>query len=142
MKKNSTIKLLMKKQLYCVRSRWKRAAPLQFSMRLAIISLQRRFAMVLGRSSKPMKAEENTYLNLQARLPMQGSSRPAKLAELTPREHAVLAQIVAGASSKEAARGLGISPRTVEFHRANILQKLKAKNTAELVRIVVNNVGT
>jgi len=67
------------------------------------------------------------------------SSWPAMLAELTPREHAVLAQIVAGASSKEAARKLGISPRTVEFHRANILQKLKAKNTAELVRIAVNN---
>ena len=67
------------------------------------------------------------------------SSWPATLAELTPREHAVLAQIVAGASSKEAGQRLGISPRTVEFHRANILQKLKAKNTAELVRIVVNN---
>ena len=67
------------------------------------------------------------------------SSWSATLAELTPREHSVLAQIVAGASSKEAAQRLGISPRTVEFHRANILQKLKAKNTAELVRIVVNN---
>jgi|GEM_PF-851799 len=61
----------------------------------------------------------------------------AKLAALTPREHAVLAQIVAGASSKEAARRLGISPRTIEFHRANILQKLRAKNTADLMRIVL-----
>ena len=65
------------------------------------------------------------------------SSRPAKVAALTAREQAVLAQIVAGASSKEAARGLGISPRTVEFHRANILHKLKAKNTADLMRIVL-----
>jgi DNA-binding CsgD family transcriptional regulator len=64
------------------------------------------------------------------------SSRFAKLAELTPREHAVLAQIAAGASSKEAARVLGISPRTVEFHRANILHKLSAKNTVDLMRIV------
>ena len=64
------------------------------------------------------------------------SSRFAKLAELTPREHAVLAQIAAGASSKEAGRVLGISPRTVEFHRSNILHKLNAKNTADLVRIV------
>ena len=61
----------------------------------------------------------------------------AKLAKLTPREQAVLAQIAVGASSKEAARRLGISPRTVEFHRANILQKLKAKNTADLMRIVL-----
>jgi len=56
---------------------------------------------------------------------------------LTPRERAVLAQIVKGASSKEAARTLAISGRTVEFHRANILLKLAAKNTAELIRIVL-----
>jgi DNA-binding CsgD family transcriptional regulator len=65
---------------------------------------------------------------------------PAQLARgefLTDRERVVLAQIVKGASSKEAARLLGISPRTVEFHRANIMQKLGAKNTAELVRMVL-----
>jgi DNA-binding CsgD family transcriptional regulator len=56
---------------------------------------------------------------------------------LTSREHAVLAQILKGASSKEAARTLAISARTVESHRANILLKLGAKNTAELVRIVL-----
>jgi DNA-binding CsgD family transcriptional regulator len=56
---------------------------------------------------------------------------------LTPRERVVLAQIVKGASSKDAARTLGISPRTVEFHRANILGKLGAKNTAELVRLAL-----
>jgi DNA-binding CsgD family transcriptional regulator len=53
---------------------------------------------------------------------------------LTPRERVTLAQIVRGASSKEAARTLGISPRTVEFHRANVMQKLGARNTADLVR--------
>src|ERR1035437_540319 len=56
---------------------------------------------------------------------------------LTPRERMVLAQIVKGDSSKEAAQTLNISPRTVEFHRANILQKLAAKNTAEVLRIVL-----
>ena len=65
------------------------------------------------------------------------SHRSAKLEMLTPREQAVLAQIVVGASSKEAARRLGISPRTVEFHRANILQKIGAKNTADLMRIML-----
>ena len=50
--------------------------------------------------------------------------------ELSPRERAVLAEIVAGASSKEAAQKLGISPRTVEFHRGNIMRKLGAKNAA------------
>jgi DNA-binding CsgD family transcriptional regulator len=53
---------------------------------------------------------------------------------LTPRERVILAQIVRGYSNKEAARTLGISPRTVEFHRANVMQKLGAKNTADLVR--------
>jgi DNA-binding CsgD family transcriptional regulator len=65
------------------------------------------------------------------------SAKLATLAMLTPREQAVLARIVAGASSKEAAQRLGISPRTVEFHRANILQKLGAKNTADLLRMVL-----
>src|ERR1700687_568800 len=60
---------------------------------------------------------------------------------LTSRERIVLAQIVHGASSKEAARWLDVSPRTIEFHRANIMQKLDAKNAADLVRIVVGNIN-
>jgi DNA-binding CsgD family transcriptional regulator len=56
---------------------------------------------------------------------------------LTPRERVVLAHIVKGASSKEAARSLGIGPRTVEFHRANLKRKLGAKNTADLVQRVL-----
>ena len=56
---------------------------------------------------------------------------------LTPRERLTLAQIVRGASSKEAARTLGVSPRTIEYHRANIMRKLGAKNTADLVRRVL-----
>jgi DNA-binding CsgD family transcriptional regulator len=53
---------------------------------------------------------------------------------LTPRERVVLAQIVRGHSNREAARILGVSPRTVEFHRGNIMKKLGAKNSADLVR--------
>ena len=56
---------------------------------------------------------------------------------LTLRERAVLALIVSGHSSKEADRVLDVSRRTIEFHRANIMQKLRAKNTADLVRIVL-----
>ncbi len=55
---------------------------------------------------------------------------------LTVREVDVLEHIVAGASNKEAGRLLGISPRTIEVHRARIMEKLKARNTAELVRLV------
>jgi DNA-binding CsgD family transcriptional regulator len=56
---------------------------------------------------------------------------------LTPREREVLGHVIAGASNKEAGRTLGISPRTIEVHRARIMDKLGAKNTADLVRIVV-----
>jgi len=57
---------------------------------------------------------------------------------LTPREGEVLAQIASGASNKEAGRVLGISPRTVEVHRARIMEKLGARNAADLVRIVLS----
>ena len=60
-------------------------------------------------------------------------------ANLTPREQSVLAAIVEGFSSKEIARSLDISPRTVEFHRANLLKKCGAKNTADLVRKVLGS---
>jgi FixJ family two-component response regulator len=56
---------------------------------------------------------------------------------LTRREREVLEQFTTGASNKEAGRTLGISPRTIEDHRANIMKKLGAKNAADLVRIVM-----
>ena len=56
---------------------------------------------------------------------------------LTRREREVLEQFTSGASNKEAGRHLGISPRTIEDHRANIMKKLGAKNAADLVRIVM-----
>jgi FixJ family two-component response regulator len=56
---------------------------------------------------------------------------------LTRREREVLEQFTSGASNKEAGRTLGISPRTIEDHRANIMKKLGAKNAADLVRIVM-----
>jgi len=57
---------------------------------------------------------------------------------LTARERDVLNQIAAGLSNKQAGRELGISPRTIEVHRARIMEKLGAKNAADLVRIVLS----
>jgi len=56
---------------------------------------------------------------------------------LTAREYEVLQRIADGASNKEAGRTLGISPRTVEVHRARIMEKLNAKNAADLMRVVL-----
>jgi PAS domain S-box-containing protein len=68
---------------------------------------------------------------------LRASTQGCAQERLSPRERATLIQIVNGASNKEAARALGISPRTVEFHRANIMRKLDAGNLAELVAIVL-----
>lgn len=57
---------------------------------------------------------------------------------LTPREKEVLTLIAGGQSNKEAGRALGISPRTIEVHRARIMEKIGAKNAADLVRIVMS----
>ena len=66
-----------------------------------------------------------------------GQAEANRVDALTPREREVLDAIIAGASNKVAGRNLRISPRTVEVHRARIMDKLGAKNTADLVRIVV-----
>jgi two-component system, LuxR family, response regulator FixJ len=60
---------------------------------------------------------------------------------LTARERDVLERIARGASNKEASRELGISPRTVEVHRARIMEKLDAKNAADLMRVVLGKRG-
>ena len=56
---------------------------------------------------------------------------------LTPRELVVLAQIAAGASNKDTGRNLGISIRTVEVHRAHIMDKLGAKDRTQAITIAV-----
>ena len=56
---------------------------------------------------------------------------------LTPREREIFHLVVEGATSKEVARRLDISVKTAENHRASILDKLGARNTAELVRYAV-----
>lgn len=57
------------------------------------------------------------------------------LERLTGREHQVCELLIEGCSNKEIARALDISHRTVEIHRARVLEKLEARNQSELVRI-------
>ena len=97
---------------------------------------------------KPFRGSEivarlNEAIGAYAR--RQGRGSPSNIASLhfpgreplTRREREVLEQFTTGASNKEAGRTLGISPRTIEDHRANIMKKLGAKNAADLVRIVM-----
>jgi two-component system response regulator FixJ len=77
-------------------------------------------------------------LELDARLhEEEEAERQARrnYASLSPREQEVMALVVAGLSSKEIARQLGVSDRTVHTHRAHVMLKMQAANVAELVRI-------
>jgi len=55
--------------------------------------------------------------------------------KLTPREHQIMELVVTGKTSKEIARAIGSSHRTVEIHRARLMEKMGAKTLAELVRL-------
>jgi DNA-binding CsgD family transcriptional regulator len=59
---------------------------------------------------------------------------------LTPREREALALITGGASNKESGHRMGISTRTFEVHRAHIMEKLGARNAADLVRMALSEV--
>ncbi|MFN7777408.1 MAG: response regulator transcription factor [Betaproteobacteria bacterium] len=59
------------------------------------------------------------------------------LAKLTPREQNVLERIVAGRLNKQIADDLGISIKTVEAHRANIMDKLRARTVADLMKVAL-----
>jgi FixJ family two-component response regulator len=65
---------------------------------------------------------------------MQAASRDALMAKLTTREAQVLERIVAGRLNKQIADDLGISIKTVEAHRANIMEKLNANTVADLLK--------
>jgi FixJ family two-component response regulator len=61
----------------------------------------------------------------------------ARIDSLTARESDVMAGMVAGRLNKQIAEGLGISIKTVEQHRARVMEKLQVDSLAELVRLVV-----
>ena len=67
----------------------------------------------------------------------EAASRDALLARLTTREAQVLERIVAGRLNKQIADDLGISIKTVEAHRANIMEKLGANKVADLLKIAL-----
>ena len=69
----------------------------------------------------------------------RSSESTQRLAALTPREREIMEHLVAGKSNKAIAADLGISARTVEVHRARIMEKLEAKSLADVVRIALSS---
>lgn len=67
----------------------------------------------------------------------QSAEISARAALLTKREREVFEAIASGASNKVAAIKLGISPRTVEIYRANVMEKMKAQTLSDLVRMAM-----
>jgi FixJ family two-component response regulator len=60
------------------------------------------------------------------------------LDSLTPREREVLDLMTSGKQNKAIAQELGISPRTIEIHRARVMEKMNAQSVAELVRMMLD----
>jgi FixJ family two-component response regulator len=60
-----------------------------------------------------------------------------RIGEMNPRERDVLGGLVVGGTNKTIARDLGISPRTVEIHRARLMSRLGARNPSEAVSLAL-----
>jgi PAS domain S-box-containing protein len=87
---------------------------------------------VTGRAlnpSEPLGAGVWTFEDVSEKRPVT--------AELTPREREIAALLVEGKTSKVIARETGLSPRTVEMHRASLMRKFSASTSSELVHKLV-----
>ncbi len=84
-----------------------------------------------------LRAIEEAYQRLDRKhdKAMKASEAKVRLASLTGRERDVLNGLVAGLPNKTIAYDLGISPRTVEIYRANMMEKLRARSLSEALRI-------
>jgi len=86
-----------------------------------------------------LEAVEAAFAALDARNQAEAAraGRDARKAKLTQREREILDLVAEGLSTKEIARALDVSPRTVETHRANIAEKLGVGSVAEMVRFAL-----
>ncbi|MDE2418464.1 MAG: response regulator transcription factor [Burkholderiales bacterium] len=87
---------------------------------------------IIGLVERMLDHAKDTFADYQLSV-----SRDALLSKLTLRESQVLERIVAGRLNKQIADDLGISIKTVEAHRANIMEKLSANTVADLLKIAL-----
>ena len=73
----------------------------------------------------------------QSRRQNERAEIESRVAALSPRERDVLGGLVAGRANKQIAYDLGISPRTVEIYRANLMNKMQAGSLSDLVRMAL-----
>lgn len=103
-------------------------------------ALQAGVDAVLPQTAKPIELERavravvrgNSYISPD--LP-QTDSRETPFQKLTPRQRTVLRLMAEGKSTKEVAKAMGLSPKTVEFHRARLMERLQIYDVAGLVRL-------
>jgi FixJ family two-component response regulator len=84
-----------------------------------------------------LQQANNTFSDSQV-----AAGRDALINKLTMRETQVLERIVAGRLNKQIANDLGISIKTVEAHRANIMEKFNANTVADLLKIAIGSSAT
>jgi len=87
-------------------------------------------AMLVDVLRNALRADRERRATVTAR-----SSADARIERLTEREREILMLIAAGHQNREIATQLGISPRTVEVHKARIMEKLECDSLAELIRM-------
>ena len=88
---------------------------------------------LLDRVQRALERDHRTRQELKEKGRIQD-----RLTSLTPREHEVLTLITRGKPNKVVAADLGVSQRTVEIHRARVMEKMGASSFAQLVRMVLD----
>jgi FixJ family two-component response regulator len=88
---------------------------------------------LIDRVQQALARDAETRRDLQAHTQIK-----TRLESLTSRERQVLDLTVAGHANKVMAQDLGLSQRTVEIHRAHVMEKMAARSLAHLVRMVID----
>jgi DNA-binding NarL/FixJ family response regulator len=89
-----------------------------------------------GRTNGLMGRQDRTGGSAVA---VEAPTRRHRPEDLTPREREILDQVWSGCTNRSIAQQLGISIKTVEAHRANMMKKLRVSNTAQLLKTALES---